>query len=121
MQLWSKRIFIALLLAGFAVGAQAESTGTIVGRVVDAEDGMVLDHAQVYIAALNASGVWGVDGRFTLTEVPAGEHQLTAELVGYESATTIVAVVAGETATVELELVAGRSRTGGSGGDRHCL
>ena len=106
MQLWSKRIFIALFLAVFAVGAQAESTGTIVGRVVDAEDGMVLDHAQVYIAALNASGVWGTDGRFTLTEVPAGEHQLTAELVGYESATTIVAVVAGETATVELELMA---------------
>ena len=106
MQLWSKRIFIALLLAVFAVSAQAESTGTIVGRVVDAEDGMVLDHAQVYIAALNASGVWGTDGRFTLAEVPAGEHQLTAELVGYESATTIVAVVAGETATVELELVA---------------
>ena len=106
MQLWSKRIFIALFLAVFAVGAQAESTGTIVGRVVDAEDGMVLDHAQVYIAALNASGVWGTDGRFTLAEVPAGEHQLTAELVGYESATTIVAVVAGETATVELELMA---------------
>ena len=31
MQLWSKRIFIALLLAVFAVGAQAESTGTMWG------------------------------------------------------------------------------------------
>ena len=106
MQLWSKRIFIALLLAVSAVGAQAESTGTIVGRVVDAEDGMVLDHAQVYIAALNATGVWGADGRFTLTEVPAGEHLIAAELVGYESATATVVVVAGETATVALELVA---------------
>ena len=106
MQLWSKRIFIALLLAVSAVGAQAESTGTIVGTVVDAEEGMVLDHAQVYIAALNATGVWGAYGTFTLADVPAGEHQITAELIGYESATITVVVVAGETATVELELMA---------------
>ena len=106
MRLWSKCIFITLLLALPVAHAQAESTGTIVGTVVDAEKGMVLDLAQVYIAELNKSAVWDADGRFTMADVPAGEHLLAAELIGYESAATTVVVVAGETTTVELELMA---------------
>ena len=106
MQLWSKCIFMILLLALPAAHAQAESTGTIVGTVVDAEKAMTLELAQVYIAALNKSAVWGADGRFTITDVPAGAHLLAAELIGYKRATTTVVVVAGETATVELELTA---------------
>ena len=106
MRLWSKCIFITLLLALPVAHAQAESTGTIVGTVVDAEKGMVLDLAQVYIAELNKSAVWDADGRFTMADVPAGEHLLAAELIGYESAATTVVVVEGETATVELELTA---------------
>ena len=106
MRLWSKCIFITLLLALPIAHAQAESTGTIVGTVVDAEKGMVLDLAQVYIAELNMSAVWDADGRFTMADVPAGEHLLAAELIGYESAATTVVVVAGKTATVELELTA---------------
>ena len=105
MRLWST-CFMALFLALFAARAQAESMGAIVGSVRDAEDGMVLDHAQVYIAALNMSALWGADGRFTIADVPAGEHLLAAELIGYETATTTVLVVAGETATVGLELMA---------------
>ena len=106
MQLWSKCIFMILLLALPAAHAQAESTGTIVGTVVDAEKGMTLELAQVYIAELNKSAEWGEDGRFTIADVPAGAHLLAAELIGYKSATTTVVVVAGETATIELELTA---------------
>ena len=106
MRLWSKCIFMILLLALPAAHAQAESTGTIVGTVVDAEKAMTLELAQVYIAALNKSAVWGADGRFTMADVPAGAHLLAAELIGYKRATTTVVVVAGETATVELELTA---------------
>ena len=106
MRLWSTCCFIALFLALFAARAQAESMGTIVGTVRDAEDGMVLDIAQVYIAELNMSALWGEDGRFTIADVPAGEHLLAAELIGYETVTTTVLVVAGETTTVRLELMA---------------
>ena len=106
MRLWSKCIFVALFLALLAARAQAESMGTIVGTVLDVEDGMVLDHAQVYIAELNMGALWGAAGHFTIADVPAGEHLLSAELIGYESVTTTVLVVAGETTTVELELMA---------------
>ena len=106
MRLWSKCIFVTLLLALPAAQAQAESTGTIVGTVVDAEKGTMLDLAQVYIAGLNRSAEWGEDGRFTMAKVPAGEYRITAELIGYESATETVVVVAGEVVSVELELMA---------------
>ena len=106
MRLWSKCIFITLLLALPAAQAQAESTGTIVGTVVDAEKGTVQDLAQVYIAELNRSAEWSEDGRFTMAKVPAGEYRITAELIGYESATETVVVVAGEVVSVELELMA---------------
>ena len=106
MRLWSKCIFITLLLALPAAQAQAESTGTIVGTVVDAEKGTVQDLAQVYIAELNRSAEWSEDGRFTMAKVPAGEYLITAELIGYESAATTVVVVAGEVVSVELELMA---------------
>ena len=106
MRLWSKCIFMTLLLALPAAQAQAESTGTIVGTVVDAEKGTVQDLAQVYIAELNRSVEWSEDGRFTMAKVPAGEYRITAELIGYESATTTVVVVAGEVVSVELELMA---------------
>ncbi len=105
MRLWSKCIFVTLLLALPAAQAQAESTGTIVGTVVDAEKGTMQDLAQVYIAELNRSAEWGEDGRFTMAKVPAGEYRITAELIGYESATETVVVVAGEVVTVELELM----------------
>ena len=106
MRLWSKCIFMILLLALPAAYAQAESTGTIVGTVVDAEKGTVQDLAQVYIAELNKSAEWGADGRFTMAKVPAGEYRITAELIGYESATKTVVVVAGEVVSVELKLMA---------------
>ena len=106
MRLWSKCIFLSLLLALPAAHVQAESTGTIVGTVVDAEKGTVQDLAQVYIAELNRSAEWGEDGRFIMAKVPAGEYRITAELIGYESATTTVVVVAGEVVSVELELMA---------------
>ena len=106
MRFWSTCIFLALFLALLAARAQAQSMGTIVGTVRDAEDGMMLDQAQVYIAALNMGALWGEDGRFTIADVPAGEHLLAAELIGYETVTTTVLVIAGETATVDLELMA---------------
>ena len=68
--------------------------------------GRCRDLAQVYIAELNRSAEWGEDGRFTMAKVPAGEYRITAELIGYESATKTVVVVAGEVVSVELELMA---------------
>ena len=83
---------------------QAQATGTIVVTVVDDDSGDVLEAALVYIPALDLGGMSDAQGRFTIADVPVGEHEVKAELIGYLLATTTIAVEAGQTATVELRI-----------------
>ena len=97
-------VVLALLVSaapGAALGAQ---TGGIVGTVTDVETGTPLETAQVQIAALDISVAARAGGRFAMPVVPAGTHELAANLLGYASATATVTVVAGETVTVDLQL-----------------
>ncbi len=93
----------AVLLWGGPAGAQG--TGGLSVTVVDA-GGEALPSALVFIEAIDVGGFSDEEGWLTLDKVPAGEHLVAVELIGYESTTTTVMVVAGETATVEVELAA---------------
>ena len=53
------------------------------------------EFAQVYIKALNLGAVSDEQGRFTLSDVPAGTHELRADLIGYVGAMAVVTVTAG--------------------------
>ena len=90
-----------LLLVGatllWPASVQAQATGTIVVTVVDDDSGDVLEAALVY---MDLGGMSDAQGRFTIPDVPVGEHKVKAELIGYLLATTTVAVEAGQTATV---------------------
>ncbi len=96
------------MLAGAALlwtgPAQAQGTGAVAATVVDDASGQALESALVHIEALDLGGFSGEQGRFNLDEVPAGEHELKAELIGYSQATVTVMVQAGETTEVELRL-----------------
>lgn len=108
MKLWGKFVPIlagaALVFAAHAAPAQAQSTGTITGTVVDATSGRTLESAQVYIEALNLGGLTNASGRFLILNVPAGTHELRVELIGYTSQTQSVTVTAGQTTTVEFRV-----------------
>lgn len=99
MRLWSKCI---LLLLGAASSAAAQETGTVAIAVIDAASERSLESVLVHIPALELGGLSDAQGQFTIFEVPAGSHELHAELIGYATAT--VAVVAGQTTSVELRL-----------------
>jgi hypothetical protein len=83
---------VALLLAsGFAwpLTAQdaAPATGRIVGRVMD-ESGAPVAGAQVRIAASgSATATTGLDGRYTILNVPAGAVALAVRAIGYSPKT----------------------------------
>ena len=83
---------------------QAQATGTIVVTVVDDDSGDVLEAALVYIPALDLGGMSDAQGRFTIPDVPVGEHKVKAELIGYSQVSATIAVEAGQTATVELRI-----------------
>ena len=91
------------LLLAVPLGAQ-ETTGTISGRVIDGPTQQPLASVSVVIEGTQRGALSRTDGNYTLTNVPAGTHQLRTTRIGYTSATAQVTVTAGATATMNFEL-----------------
>jgi len=93
----------------------AASVGRITGRVIDASSGAGLSDVTLRIVDANIATTSGVDGRFTLANVPAGTIGIQARRIGFAAKTvTAIQVAAGRTieqnisltgATVRLEAI----------------
>ena len=70
--------------------------GTVIGTVTDAT-GNKLAGATVSVNGTKISTPTGSDGSFTLTQVPQGPQTLTVSASGFNSATTSVTVMGGQT------------------------
>ena len=88
--------------------APPDSTGTITGRVTDANKGQPLPGANVTIDSLSLGTATGKQGQFRLSNVPAGTHDVSVDLVGYASAQKTVVVKAGEETQVTFTLSSAR-------------
>jgi outer membrane receptor for ferrienterochelin and colicins len=84
------------------------NTGTIVGRVTGAESGQPVPFAEVQLRAPGGreiKEITGQDGRFRLSEVPAGTYTITARAFTYSPQTVEnVAITAGGTVTQDFAL-----------------
>ena len=95
---------LALYGALSADPALGQSAGTIDGTVVDAADGQPIVGTQVFIEALSIGAITDTEGQYSIANVPAGSHELSARIVGYLTATEDVTVSDGQVATVDLRL-----------------
>ncbi len=95
---------LALMLGWAPAPAQAQATGTLVGTVRDAASQRPLEAVQVYIGGTGIGALTNAAGRFLLLNVPAGEHTLVAELVGYRSGAQTVTVGAGQSVVADFAL-----------------
>jgi hypothetical protein len=103
------------VVALHAAPAAAQQTGRVVGRVVDAGTGAGIVGAQVQVVGTALGAVAGVDGRFTIVNVPATTFSLQARRIGYQpKAVTGLQLAAGQAveqnitlaaATVQLDVV----------------
>ncbi|MFB6229749.1 MAG: TonB-dependent receptor [Salinibacter sp.] len=84
--------------------ASAQSTGTVTGRVTEAENDAPLPGVNVVLPALDRGAATDKNGRFTLQNVPTGSHRLEARFVGYATATRTVDVTPGSTTQVSITL-----------------
>ena len=82
-----RQLLAALALCFTTAVAAAAQTGTISGRVSDAESGGPLVSASVEVVAgggrIVATGLTDAEGNYRLTNVPAGTYALVFMLVGY--------------------------------------
>lgn len=85
--------------------AFGQTTGTLVGRVVDAADQEPLARAEVSVTELGRTALSGEDGRFVLAGVPAGHYTVRVELLSYRTLTLqTVEVRAGRRTNLTLAL-----------------
>ena len=82
----------------------AQATGTLVGTVRDAASQRPLEAVQVYIEGTGIGALTNAAGRYLLLNVPAGEHTIVAEIVGYRSGSATVTVGAGQSVVQDFGL-----------------
>ncbi len=101
----SLALVAALLSVMLPERARAQqSTGRIQGTVVGQTTGEPLAGAQVLITGTGIGMLTNRDGFYMLTGVPAGEHVVAVQLIGYEEAEQTVRIEAGATATLDFAL-----------------
>ena len=77
---------VAGFLTGSLVGAvSAQTTGRLVGKVVDADKGAPIAGAAVEVVGLPAPRrtVTSIDGRYQFSDLPVGEVVVRARMIGY--------------------------------------
>ncbi len=97
----------ALVVAAFALpnaALQAQATGTIVGRVIDGENGQPIAAAQVTVTGTPLGRSTADDGRFTLTGIPTGSQTVVVRRIGYLQQTRVVIVRSGASVTLDVSL-----------------
>ena len=96
---------VPALAAPVVVQAQAEPTGRIAGRVVDAESGRPVAGAQVVIVDQPGRLEADLDGRFRSAPLPVGTYSVRAFYIGYKPVQADgVKVAAGQATVVSLSL-----------------
>lgn len=88
-----------------ALAAQPTTPVPLRGVVLDAETGLPLEDAHVFIATSMLGTATGADGRFRLERVPPGAHRLIVTMLGFTPATEEVLIrdAAPEPFTIRLE------------------
>ena len=80
-------------------------TGTLAGIVTSEASGEPLSNVQISLEGTGLGGLSNNEGRILILGVPAGEHEMYAQLIGYGPVEQTVTVVANETASVGLRLI----------------
>ena len=102
MKSWKLFWILALAATG---QLEAQATGQITG-IVKTNDGQPAASATVMVKGTKLSTVTGPDGRYTLTDVPAGSYSVVAAMIGYGFATATANVEAGQVAELDFALEA---------------
>ncbi len=84
----SPSTLVLLLLLGLLPGvALAQNSGTLAGRVTDAQTGETLPGANVVIEGTTLGAATNIDGEFRIIGVPVGTYDITASFSGFQNVT----------------------------------
>ncbi|SVC53094.1 uncharacterized protein METZ01_LOCUS305948, partial [marine metagenome] len=97
---------LGVLAAATLIGASGlvAQTGSVTGRVTDAQTGNSVAAAQVFIANLDIGVLSQQNGSYLLLNVPAGSQTLTVQRIGYREVTEVVTVSSGGTVALDFQI-----------------
>jgi hypothetical protein len=81
----SKRYLFTVLLVVVMVPALALAQGTLSGTVTDGSTGDALPGANVIVVGQAYGGASDLSGAYTIEGIPAGNYEVTASVIGYET------------------------------------
>lgn len=96
-------VFLTFLLA-VPAAVDAQTTGTVTGRVLDEASGEPVVGAQIFLAGTSRGMTTNQEGRFIMVGVPAGTYELRATVIGYAQESRQITVTAGEATAVDFTL-----------------
>ncbi|MEQ9422925.1 MAG: SusC/RagA family TonB-linked outer membrane protein [Cyclobacteriaceae bacterium] len=98
------RYYLSFAVIFFLVGTlSAFGQGRVSGIITDANNGEPLPGVNVLIPAQSLGSITGLDGEFTINNVPDGEHIVEATFVGYRTTSQTV-TVSGSAITIDFNL-----------------
>lgn len=105
MRVTCKMIFIlGISLLFFLPQISFAASGTISGRVVDAESGQVLPGANVYLEGTNIGTATDISGEYTILNVPPGMYTLVVNYIGFGKKEVQIMVRMNQAITQDIEL-----------------
>lgn len=88
----------------WSTSAAAQQPGVIQGRITSQFSGAPIGEVQISIPALGLGVLSTADGTYRLTGVPAGDHLVETQRMGYSRTTRTVTVGAGQVVQVDIQL-----------------
>jgi outer membrane receptor protein involved in Fe transport len=100
-------IWLSLSFPLITLPLQAQATGRVVGRVVDAEQGNPISGAQLEVIGTTLNATTALDGRYAIQGVPTGPVSIRARMIGFApKLVTGVSVPTGGTVLQDIALTA---------------
>jgi hypothetical protein len=87
-----------------SLGAQQERKAVISGVVSDNATGTPLENVNVFLSFTTIGASTGLEGNFSLTNVPPGAYDLVVSRIGYEREVVNIRIVASETLHCDIRL-----------------
>lgn len=109
--------FVAAVVSGFSAAltlptrsswqppaVRTDSLGVLQGRVVEANTGVAIGSAAVVLRGTRVGTVTADDGRFVLTQLPAGTNLVVVGRLGFRADTLSVVIRGGDTTRITITL-----------------
>lgn len=93
-----KHIFLLLALLSLPLGMAAQKTdkGAVRGNIFDKESAQPVAFATVQIEGINMGTSTDLNGFFSISDIPVGQHRLKVSYLGYDDFTTDIKITKGE-------------------------